>query len=297
MKRIFLTLLSVQLTVLAVAQPSNEELISIAKIYRSNHFSNTPAASVFDKLKSMESEDLKTSTRFISELIKSNNSIATKEYLTKPDRSTLENLFIIRSINWNLANEDPIDNDKLIDSLRNSNTDYLELLACYYDMIFVSVGNKNRPLNMSQVSINLDEYNLENDTEKGILFLVSMNTFGTYIWGYMNIVNPPNYKEAMKVINSYPLYNNEPYYQYQYLNFPDFNLTIDIREPKKSFKEYYINKYLNTLLYHSLCLSQKKKYQEEKQKVMLGSIMSNESYYKYSQNREIFESIFKRVDK
>ncbi|MEO1054768.1 MAG: hypothetical protein AAFX87_29315, partial [Bacteroidota bacterium] len=126
MNKLFLTLIFVQLTLVSFSQPSDEDLILLAKIYRSYHFSNVPANNVFDQLNSLESEELKTSASFISELIKTNNSIATKKYLTKPDKNTLENLLIIRSINWNLREADPIDNSQLIDSLRNSETDYLE---------------------------------------------------------------------------------------------------------------------------------------------------------------------------
>ena len=170
-----------------------------------------------------------------------------------------------------------------------------ELLHCYYDMIFTSVGNKNKPLKMSKTNFNLDEYGLEDDTEKGIFFLESMNMFGTMIWGYMNVVNPPNFKAALEIIKQYPMYNGQPYYQYQDLNFADFKLTLEKRKPKESFKHYYINKYLNTLLYHAYCLSQKSNKKEEMQKVMLGSIMKNESYYKYSENPGAFQAIFHKV--
>lgn len=296
MNRIILTVIFVQLTIVGFTQPSNEDLISLAKIYRSYHFSNTPSQQVFQDLLTKQPEELKTSGVFLAELIKSGNSITSKKYLTKPDQETLEHLFVIRSINWNLAEADPMNNNKLIDSLRNSDTEYLELLACYYNMIWVSVANKNQPLQMADTNFDLNDYGLENDTEKGLFFLVSMRTLGQFIWGYMNVVKPPNYKKALEKINEYPSFNSAPYYQYQYLNFPDFKLTVDKREPKKSFKEHYINKYLNTLLYHSMCLSQKRKYQDEKDKVMLGSIMKNDSYYKYSENPEIFRKIFKRID-
>jgi len=295
MKKIFIVLL-LAFSNISYSQTINQELILLAQIYRSYHFSNTPSTSVFDQLRTIKNDDLKIPSEIISELIKTNNQIATKKYLTKPDASTLKNLFIIRSINWNMHEADPIDNNKLIDSLNNSNTDYLELLSCYYGMVFTAVGNKNQPLDMSNVNLNLSDYNLENDEEKGVFFLESMDTFGMYIWGFMNVVKPPNYKKALDVIKNYPKYNGEPYYQFQNLNFKDFELTIDKREPKKSFKKYYINKYLNTLLYHSLCLSQKKKDKDEKEKVMLGSIMRNESYYKYSDNPEIFQQIFKKIE-
>ncbi len=169
------------------------------------------------------------------------------------------------------------------------------MLDSYYGMAFTSIGNKYRPLVRSAVNFKLDDFGLEDDTEKGVFFLESMNTFGTMIWGYMNIPKPPNYKAALELIRKFPIYNGQPYYQFPDLNFNDFELVIDKRNAPQSFKKYYINKYLNTLLYHSACLAQKNKYKDEQQKVMLGSILSNESYYKYSDTPEILRSIFKKI--
>jgi hypothetical protein len=271
------------------------ELIELAKIYRNFHFRNTPPQDVFNQLNKISSTNLLTSKDFISELIKTNNSISTKKYLTKPDSVTLKSLYIIRGINWNMHEADPKDNLIVIDSLLNEHTDYFELLSCYYGMVFTAVGNKNRPFDMSTVNFTLWDYDLENDTEKGIFFLESMETFGTLIWGYMNIPKPPNYKKALDYINKYPKYNGQPYYQYLDLNFQDFKVTTDKRKPKDSFKKYYLNKYMNTILYHSMCLSQKKKYKEQRYDLLLGSIIKNESYWQYSETPEIFEQIFKKV--
>ncbi|MCD4792978.1 MAG: hypothetical protein K8R54_07085 [Bacteroidales bacterium] len=52
---------------------------------------------------------------------------------------------------------------------------------------------------------------------------------------------------------------------------------------------------MNTVLYHSLCLSQKKKDKDKRYDVLLGSIVKNESYWQYSENPEVFEQIFKKV--
>lgn len=283
---------------LAFGQNENykQELVELAKIYRNFHFRNEPPQDVFDQLNRIQSEDLTKSKNFLSELIKVNNAIATKEYLTKPDTITLKSIFIIRTINWNLHESEPRDNFEVIDSLASENIDYHELISCYYDMLFTAVGNKNRPFDMSKVNLTMWDYNLKNDTEKGVFFLEAMELFGTLIWGYMNVPNPPNYKKALEYINKYPSFNGQPYYQYLDLNFADFKLTTDKRKPKESFKGYYLNKYMNTLFYHTACLSQKKKYKEKRYDVLLGSILKNESYWKYSENPEVFEQIFKKVE-
>jgi hypothetical protein len=271
------------------------DIVDLAKIYRNFHFANDPPSDITDRLKAITSPDLMISKEFIAELIKTNNQIASKKYLTKPDSITLKNLYIVRILNWNMHEANPTDNDSVIDSLVNERSDYNELLACYYDLIFTAVGNKNRPFDMSQFNFTLWDYNLQNDTEKGIFFLTSMQTFGTLIWGYMNIPKPPNYKLALEFINKYPKYNSQPYYQYLDLNFKDFELTTDKRKPKESFKKYYLNKYMNTLLYHCTSLGQKKKNQEKINDVLLGSILKTESYWDYFNDRGVLEAIFKKI--
>jgi len=274
-----------------------KELVEITKIYRNFHFRSEPPESVFQQLNSYSSKDLASSRDFIAELIKSNNQIATKKYLAKPDTVTLKSLYIIRGVNWNMHDADGKDNFAVIDSLMNEKTNYYELLSCYYGMLFTAVGNKNRPFDMSSTNFTLWDYNLENDTEKGIFFLESMETFGSLIWGYMNIPKPPNYKKALEFIELYPTYNSQAYYKYLDLNFPDFKVTTDKNKPKKSFKKHYLNKFMNTIIYHSSCLSQKKrkKDKEKRYEVLLSSIVKNKSYWKYSDTPKVFEQIFNKV--
>jgi len=299
MKIVFLLFVALLLFFFSYSQDADkklkDQLIELAKIYHGFSFVNAPSLSTADRLNAIDNKQLKPSIEFIGESIKSNNNIATDKYLIKPDLFTLKYLFIIRVVNWNLFEADPVDNYALIDSVTKSDLNKYELLSSYYEMMFVSVGNKNRPFDMSKTNFDLSTLGLEDDTEKGIFFLQSMNTFGAMIWGYMNVVKPPNYKLALEYIRKYPTYNGQPYYQFSELNFKDFDLIVDKRKPKSSFKKFYINKYLNTLLYHTACLAQKKKDKEEQQKIMLGSIMHNESYYKYSETPEVFRSIFQKI--
>lgn len=218
-----------------------KELVDLAKIYRNFHFRNDPPQDVFNQLKSIKSPNLFLTKEFITELIKPNNDIATKKYLSKPDSVTLKSLYVIRGINWNLHEANHKDNFVIIDSLLDENTNYYEMLSCYYGMIYSAVGNKNKPFDMSNVNFTLWDYNLENDIEKGVFFLESMETFGTMIWGYINIPKPPNYKKALQYINNYPKYNGQPYYQFLDLNFQDFKLTTDKRKPKENQKKVLKN--------------------------------------------------------
>ena len=291
---LFLTLIFSQ-NIFSQNNEYDKGLVELAKTYKNFHFGSDPPNTVYEEINSISSEKLLKAKKFISEVVTSNNKLLTSDFLTKPDTITLKSLYIIRGINWNMHEAEAEDNIIVVDSLKNEKTDYRELVSCYYGMLFSAIGNKNKPFDLSAVNFSLNNYNLSNDTEKGIFFLMSMRTFGTMIWGYINVPKPPNYKKALEYINRYPKYNGIEYYRFTGLNFKDFKLTTDKRKPKESFKHYYINKYIETLMYHSLCLSQKKKYSKEKDKLLLESILRNDSYWQYTKYKPTLEKIFKKI--
>ena len=297
MKKTIILILIISFSQNILGQHSDYEkgLVKLAKIYKNFHFRSDPPTNTYEEINSISSKELLKAKRFISEIVTSNNKLTTTEFLKKADTLTLKNLYIIRGINWNLHEAEAEDNFVIIDSLKNEKTNYYELVSCYYGMLFSAVGNKNKPFDLSDVNFTLKDYNLDNDTEKGIFFLKSMRIFGTMIWGYINVPKPPNLKKALSYIDKYPKYNGLKYYRYSDLNFKDFKITTDKRNPKESFKKYYINRYIETLLYHSYCLSRKKKYKKEKNNLLLESILRNDSYWIYTEYKTTLEKIFKKV--
>lgn len=297
MKKIIIFFLLIVLSQNILSQNSEYEngLVDLARAYKNFHFRSDPSSNVYEEINSISSNKLLKAKKFITEVVTSNNKLLTSEFLTKPDTITLKSLYIIRGVNWNMHEAEAEDNIIVVDSLKNEKTDYHELVSCYYGMLFSAIGNKNKPFDLSEVNFSLNNYNLSNDTEKGIFFLMSMRTFGTMIWGYINVPKPPNYKKALDYIKKYPKYNGIDYYRFTDLNFKDFKLTTDKRKPKESFKKYYINKYVETLMNHSLCLSQKKKYRKEKENLLLESILRNDSYWQYTEYKPTLEKIFKKV--
>jgi len=274
------------------ASDLNNDLIELAKIYRNFMFRNSPTASTNEQLAEIKSPELITSTRFIKETITTGNKLTTTEFLKLPDETTLKYVYIIRRINWNLSEEAPKDNNELITELSEKVIPRYELIDSYYDMLFIGVGNKNQPFDLSDVNFQMNKYDLKDDTEKGIFFLNAMKLCGTLIWGYMNIVKPPNYKKALQLIEKYPKFNGQPYYQYLDFGFPDFEMVIVKDKDKESYKSYYLNKYYDTLLSHLECLSQKKKDKKKRNDLLLGSILKEENYYKYSKKKDVLNGLF-----
>jgi hypothetical protein len=293
MKKI-LVILFIILTSWTYSQ-ENEKLIDLGKAYKNFMFRTEPPKETIKRLKENTPLGLLKTSNFILETLRTKNNLLKTDFLKLPDSKTLKQIYIVRSINYNIRKEDQIDNNKLIDSLESKEIPRNELIDAYYDILFAGVGNKNQPFNLKNVNFELDDYNLENETEKGIFFLECMNLCGTSIWGYINVPKPPNYKEAYSLIEKYPKFNGLNYFEYTDLNFPDFEMVIDSDKGKESYKGYYINKFYETLLYNMICLKKGFGSEKEVEQLLVTSILKNQNLYKYSNNKDILESLFRTI--
>ena len=294
MNKITLTFLSFFITALSFGQTAeNEKLIELGKAYKDFMFRNEPPKGFAKDLQTNLPESLKLPANFIVQTITTNNDLLKQKYLTLPDTSTLKSIYIIESINHNIRLENPTDNNKLIDSLKNADIPKNEMVDTYYSMLFASVGNKIKPFDFSKVDFKLKDYSFTNDTEKGIFFLQCMRYCGSEIWGYMNVVKPANTKKVFDYINKFPKFNGLKYYQFTDLNFPDFEMIIEEDKGKESYKGYYIDKYYDLLLSHLTCLNKQKAKDKDINDLLLGSILKDRIFYKYTKNKETLESIFK----
>jgi hypothetical protein len=294
MKKTGLTFLGFFLTALTFGQKvNNEKLIELAKTYKDYMFRNEPNREVFKDIKANVPENLKAATEFIVQTITTKNKLLTTQFLSRPDDQVLKHIFIIRAINLNLREENQVDNNNLIDSLTNQTVPKNELVDNYYGMLFTAVGNKNQPFNFSKIDFKLKDYNFKDDTEKGIFFLRCMRDCNVVIWGYMNVVNPPNTQKAYDNIKKYPKFNGQPYYQYTDFYFTDFEMNIVKDKGMQSYKSYYLDKYFETLIFHLICLNREGGSEKEKNDLLLGSILKERNLYKYTKYKGTLEDMFK----
>ncbi len=292
--KIRFTILITILTSFAYSQ-ENQKLIQLGKAYKNFMFRSEPPKETIKNLKENTPNSLLKTSDFILQTLTTKNDLLKTEFLKLPDNKTLKKIYIVRAINYNIRKEDQIDNNKLIDSLELKDLTRNELIDTYYDILFTAVGNKNQPFNMRKTNFELNNYNLENDTEKGIFFLECMSVCGKFIWGYINVPKPPNYKEAFNLIELYPKFNGLNYFEFTDLNFPDFEMIIDSDKGMVSYKGYYINKFYETLLYHLLCLKNGFGSEKDIENLLITSILKDQRLYKYSKNKEVLESLFKTV--
>lgn len=270
-------------------------IIELGKIYRNFVFRNNPTDFTFKKLAELNSSELLTTKNFVKECISPNNELTSEKFLKLPDGQTLLNLYLIMKVNANVREKEPKDNTELLKEWREKNVQRYELVENYYSMVFSGIGNKNQPFDLSNVDFVIENYNLKDDTEKGIFFLTAMNLCYYQIWGYMNVVKPPNYKKALSSIEKYPKFNGQEYYEYKYFGFPDFEMQIEKDKGKESYKNYFINRFYNTLIYHHQCLNQKRKTRKDAENLALSSILKEKNYYEYSKNKDYLNGLFRTM--
>lgn len=277
------------------ANDLDNEIIELGKIYRNFVFRNNPTDLTFKKLDEINSSELLTTKVFIKECISPNNKLTSEKFLKIPDEQTLLNLYLIMKVNANVREKEPKDNTELLSEWREKNVQRYELIENYYSMVFSGIGNKNQPFDLSNVDFIIENYNLKDETEKGIFFLTAMNLCYYQIWGYMNVVKPPNYKKALASIEKYPKFNGQEYYEYKYFGFPDFEMQIEKDNGKESYKHYFINRFYKTLIYHHQCLNQKRRTRKDAEKLALSSILKEKNYYEYSKNQDYLNGLFRTM--
>ena len=277
------------------AQDNHQLTVFLAKTYDSFMLRNQPTKEVMKELKGIADPEMKATVDFITQAITTKNKMLTPRYLTRPDDRTLKQVYIVRAVSHNLDEKNPVDNDWLIDSLTRADIAVYELVDNYYEMLFLAVGNKNQPFNLAKTNFRMNDYQLKDDTERGILFLKCMRFCGSTIWGYINIAKPMNTAEAYKYIKRFPKFNGQPYYQYDDFSFADFEMIIIKDRGKESYKSYYLNKYYETLLEHLLCLKKEGGSDKEIEDLLLGSILRKRSLYDYTQYKEMLEELFHEV--
>lgn len=294
MKQFTLTLFATCLTLMSFGQMSvSEKLIELGKTYNKFMFRNEPTKTILKDLKSDIPEDLRVETEFIVQSITTGNKLLTKPYLTRPTDQVLKMIYIIRAISLNEKQEKAMDNLTLIAILSVLDLPAHQLVDNYYAMIFTSVGNKNQPFNLSKTDLKLNEYNLKNDTEKGILALQATRFCGMTIWGFMNIVKPANTQKALANIDKFPKINGSSYYQFTDFYFPDFEMEINKDKGPESYKGFYLDKLYETLMSHFICLDKEGRSDKEKKDLLLGSILKDHKLYRYTKYQAVLEDVFK----
>lgn len=295
MKHLIIWIALITISISSSAQNiSNSDIIELGKHYSSFMFFNSPPKSTLKELGKAYPESMKGALEFIKEATKSKNKLLTSKYLRLPDTTTLRIVFMIDALHQNPHKKKQVEPNKLLDSIKTLDVPFHELVDEYYSTLFTSVGNKNKPFNLSKVNFKMNEYNLTSDRLKGIFYLRCMDLCGTQIFGFMNIPNPPNTSKAFKYIKKFPSFNGLKYYQYTDLYFEDFEMEIFNDKGLQSYKDQFIDALYSTLLNHLICLDKEGKGEKEIRELLLGSILKDHALYKHTKHRKTLEKIFEK---
>lgn len=292
MKNIF-TVIAVLITFSIAAQDLNttQEIINLAKIYRGNHGLSgldDNSTSIFDKYNDTKFE---TVAKFIEESTKKKNRIIEYEFLTRPDSSTLKIFHTIIMVNYNMYESDPMDNEKVVEKYLKKDISVYEQIQQYYGSLFVSVINKNRPFDFSNLNWNLMELGLKDDKEQAVFFLVFMDKLGSQISSFHGAMRGPNWDGIEKYVKLLPKINGKNYYEFDAFYFQDFQMTI--YKKNRYFKEYYMPKFYDILVAHILMMEQKEFDRTEITKFLLTSILSQKQYYEYCTRMDVVNGYLK----
>lgn len=271
---------------------NTEHIIELGKYYSSFMFANDASKELVKNLGADYDQSLSNSVNYVKEVTKSRNKILSNKFLILPDTTTLKVIYIIDALHQNPHLKNPGDPINLVDSLKNAQIPIYLLTDQYYHTIFTSVGNKNKPFNMSKFNFQINELGLSSDRQEAIFYLRCIDMCGSQIFGYMNIVNPPNTEKALSYIEKFPQFNGLKYYQYTDLQFDDFQMEIFNDKGLQSYKDHFINELFQTLLNHAICLKNEKG-QQDVQDFLISSELKNESLWKYTELEEVLKSIFK----
>lgn len=232
------------------SQTSNKDFIQLAEAFHKYHSIRNVDSIVIKELEKINSTENDQSRDFIAELIKPNNQTLSDKYLKKPSLKTLKSFYIILQLNYNMYSSNPIDNEKVIKKINFDNISEEELLVKYYGTLFGNLVNKIEVIDFSVVNFDFEKLKLKTKTEKAIFFLIVIERLGAYYWANEYLSEVEDSDDIKNIIKRYPKFDNKEYFQFNDFDFDDFLITVDIRKPKTSFKNYFLKDYIGTIQYH-----------------------------------------------
>jgi hypothetical protein len=212
------------------------------------------------KLSSTSNPLLDQIKTFLLELQKNENDIISETFLKKPSDNTLVSYYLHTKLQWNRFNtgKERLKNKAVIKNSLDKLPNRYELLAFYYKAIFIDVLNKQKPIKLGNRNIELDSIDLNNDTEKAIVFLCAMRHIGNQVTSYSSTRFPDNCFRAKLYVENMPTFNDKVFYDFKLPEFEDFEIEIDKRYPKVSFKEKFVPEFENAKQSYQKCVDKDK---------------------------------------
>ena len=195
---------------------------------------------------------------FHSQLKRGNENILFDYFMENPDNNLLLAEYLNTKLKWNMFNpeNERLTTEMVIEKNLYDLPERNEMLAFYYKTIFVNLLNHQGNIKPYEKNLDFNKLGL-NETEGAILFLTAMRHLGNQISSYSKHNFPDNCFRADLFIEKMPTFNGNVYYEFELPNFKDFEIEIDKRYPKISFKKYFILEFENAKIDYMKCLNSK----------------------------------------
>jgi len=277
MKQIF-TILFLTITLSSFGQENTdfENLVKLGEIYSKN-----VNATGDDFKKAVEELRTPGLNHIIDALIavgKGDKKLLAKEFLAKPSGQELKYWYVLREIHYNNQpeNPEPLPNEQVAKETLEKDIDSRWLLDNYYYRIRGGIAKMFNDKNLSKYNIDLDDYGLENETEKAILYFAISNSL-TQRFQVLQMMK--NYDKLLEFASKLPTFNGKPYYEYTSFDFEDFEWVG--YDKTESYKERHLGNLYSALNGHFSALAEKDK-TEEMRKLYFNSVLFIPEYFKYS---------------
>lgn len=213
---------------------------------------------------------------------KGDKKLLTKEFLSKPSEHELKYWYVLRDIHYNnlSENSEPRPNEEVAKETLAKEIDSRWLLDNYYYRIRGGIAKMFNDKNLSKYNIDLNDYELENETEKAILFFAISNSL-TQRFQVLQMMK--NYDKLLVFAKKLPTFNGKPYYEYTSFNFQDFEWIG--HDKTESYKDRHLGNLYSALNVHFSALAEKEKINETRN-LYFNSILFIPEYFKYSGKME-----------
>jgi hypothetical protein len=267
------------------------KLIEIGEYYSKNVMLTEKSA--IEDLEKLRTDKLNNIINVLQIQSTQSIDILNKKYLNRPSYDDLVMWYVIREIHYNLTDKEnePRTSVDVAKEFLSKKIDERWLLDNYYYRLFVAVGMIFNKTDLSKYNIELDNYGLQSNTEKAIVYLNLMDALGTRFKVLQML------KKNEKIIefsSRMPKFNGKEYFYFNDFGYEDFKW---IGHKKiEMFNERHIGLLYEIILAHmnaEAYLNGKKGALE----IYQNSLMTKPQYFKYSSSESELIKLYKRINK
>ncbi|WP_146185947.1 hypothetical protein [Flavobacterium album] len=205
-------------------------------------------------------------------------ALLSARHLTRPDNEELQLWYVLREIGNNMQkdNKNPRPNTDVAKDILGKPIDERWLVDNYYDELDRGISMMFNEKDFSAINLDIQSYNLKNQTEKAIFFLNIIKPFTQRFILLNNVKNPD---KIMEFAARMPQFNGKAYYTFTYFDFEDFEYPFD--HGMASYTTTNLKEYYNWLMCHFMATAEKGMSAVTKE-IYYNSILYTQKYFKYS---------------